>query len=655
MHQRPVSGPSRSRVKAALAAVVTFLPTLLFASSPHAPCENFYASVCSQAIPGETLSTDSLSFQDSFDKASTEMSAVRMELVRTLLNGSPHVSQRSKRLRQYVLACTSEAGAKREESELVKATLARIDAVQSKRDFRKLVEKHIDTPYQSFVKMPSVPNLDTPEWNDVALIAGGLTTLADKADYAKPEALAAVQDLATSLFTNIKLDKPGERAAAVMDFERRLALTLPPAASFSEIMTSRTYSRPSHLLRAYPMLNLERVLKGLPKRTLIRNMAPQTLAFLNKALDRESLFTLKSVYIFAELRDKLGVENTGYLEKRRLVERKVRLMGFRRAVGLEDCARETLRIFPKEIDAEVIARRLVTPVETTEVASLAEALRQALLLELDANTWLSAKAKRAVLSKLRALRFQVGQPLNEAEWNFTPNVELSANNPIANQRRLLAEVMKVERQALSKKRLRSRWVVAPLSAEVRYSPQDNSITIPLGVLRPPFFSSSETRTRNLATLGSIVAHELSHVLDNEGARFDAAGRLADTMSLEDLRIYFAKVSTLTQNVERDALSQMTTHEFVADVVGLHLAHKVAFAASRSDEKEEQNFFAEYARMWCAKPGKTESEVTLASNVQRLAEARVNEALKRFAPFAKAYSCTSGQGMFQGEAPSPKLW
>ena len=56
-----------------------------------------------------------------------------------------------------------------------------------------------------------------------------------------------------------------------------------------------------------------------------------------------------------------------------------------------------------------------------------------------------------------------------------------------------------------------------------YVPPENSIWIPLGIQRPPFFQYDSLDALNYGAIGMVLGHELTHGFDNMGSLFDAHG------------------------------------------------------------------------------------------------------------------------------------
>ena len=56
-------------------------------------------------------------------------------------------------------------------------------------------------------------------------------------------------------------------------------------------------------------------------------------------------------------------------------------------------------------------------------------------------------------------------------------------------------------------------------------PAMNALNFPAAILQPPFFDPAAPDAVNYGAIGATIGHEISHSFDDQGALFDAAGRL----------------------------------------------------------------------------------------------------------------------------------
>ena len=74
----------------------------------------------------------------------------------------------------------------------------------------------------------------------------------------------------------------------------------------------------------------------------------------------------------------------------------------------------------------------------------------------------------------------------------------------------------------------------PQTANADSDLQRNEITVPAAMFAPPHFDAAGDDAANLGSMGATIGHEMMHGFDDEGAQFDAAGRLQNWWSPRDL-------------------------------------------------------------------------------------------------------------------------
>ena len=58
-----------------------------------------------------------------------------------------------------------------------------------------------------------------------------------------------------------------------------------------------------------------------------------------------------------------------------------------------------------------------------------------------------------------------------------------------------------------------------------YNPQKNLIVFPAAILQAPFYDLHQSSSANYGGIGAVIAHEISHAFDTNGASFDENGSL----------------------------------------------------------------------------------------------------------------------------------
>ncbi|RKP06842.1 hypothetical protein THASP1DRAFT_17922 [Thamnocephalis sphaerospora] len=210
------------------------------------------------------------------------------------------------------------------------------------------------------------------------------------------------------------------------------------------------------------------------------------------------------------------------------------------------------------------------------------------------------------------------------------------------------------------------WTMSAASVNMYYSRTRNEITVPAGILRPPFFSVTHPAALNYGSLGMFIGHELSHAFDTQGRKHDAAGRLNDWWSPETANHFETRAGCFSAQYGQYTVhgpdgerlwvnGNLTLTEVLAGELSQAFS---AWQASRDDTAaaveavtaalpgfnqstgEHQLFFLGFGRSFC--------NVIRPENIHTdphpPLQHRVNGALKNSREFAAAYGCRVGSPM-----------
>ena len=197
-----------------------------------------------------------------------------------------------------------------------------------------------------------------------------------------------------------------------------------------------------------------------------------------------------------------------------------------------------------------------------------------------------------------------------------------------------------------------------------YDPTENTITIPVGILQYPFYhppTGSETleveRTRywsNLASIGTILGHEMGHALDVNGRFFSETGSWSAAgwwapVDQEGPDGFASHLECMARDYghpcHREDYGMHTLGEDMADQLGLRAAYRLQEFGHTADI---QQFYATYATLWCAKLTAEEQCQRVASDVHALPRHRVNKSLRQLHSFATAFECGADSPMVNSE-------
>jgi endothelin-converting enzyme/putative endopeptidase len=158
---------------------------------------------------------------------------------------------------------------------------------------------------------------------------------------------------------------------------------------------------------------------------------------------------------------------------------------------------------------------------------------------IEGAAWMTPETKKKAIEKLSTVNVKVGYP---DKWKDYSSVSISRGDYFGDV--LSAERFQVadDRAKIGKPVDRSLWGMTPPTSNAYYNPLLNEIVFPAGILQPPAFSVDVTDAVNYGAIGVVIGHEISHGFDDQGAQFDAQGRLKNWWSAEDLKQFKAKTT-----------------------------------------------------------------------------------------------------------------
>ncbi|MFH4973538.1 hypothetical protein AB6A40_000247 [Gnathostoma spinigerum] len=200
-----------------------------------------------------------------------------------------------------------------------------------------------------------------------------------------------------------------------------------------------------------------------------------------------------------------------------------------------------------------------------------------------------------------------------------------------------------------------------------YMPKLNSITLPAGILRQPFFDENWPASMNYGGIGVVAGHELTRGFGDRGVQWDGQGRLCDWME-EKSKEGFKKMAKCVieeynkfcplQNSScypQCVNGEQTQEENIADNGGIRAAFKgyrehVSLNGPdpqlpgrlMSRFSHDQLFFLSFARVWCEKPySHRQPYQELMVDPHTPAKYRVFGAIQNFPEFRAAFNCPAG--------------
>jgi putative endopeptidase len=617
------------------------------------PCEDFYAYACSRVIDSFELRPDRSNHTFSFSDSAERLLEYKKKYFAGLKDAKP-ASAREGMLKNYYSACLAAEPRKTEERAEVKAVLAQVDKLTTRRAFQDFLGEQLALGETSFWSWGDIPNQDDPNVLDIYL-ESDLLTLPEKSYYEKQDLLEELEKLYAYFFRTIGLSHPDKRARDLIIMEKALAKVSPSANEFRNIITANTYAPREDLISTYKFSELELLFKKIPKATKVRNITPKAMAYLNDRLANAPLDTLKDAYLYQKLSGVMDDAYPDFFQMKFDLQHKFLGGPETRSVREERCTMETMRTFTMETDS-ILLPRMFPNFPKEKFRGLAEKIRSELIKQLESNTWLESASKAEAIRKIKTAKLYLVQPETDEEWDFKPQGKYSSTTPIANQKQLHRLLVEDTLKDLKKPVNKAAWGMGPLTVNAYYHPMANKFVLPIGILQYPFYDPSVSDAANLAAIGSVIGHELGHGIDDKGSQYDADGKLRQWMTANDLKKFKERSDALVAQFNAIGHNgEMTLGENIGDLVGLTTAYRAAFGSGKADPKLQKEFFLQYARAWCGVKRPAFAEMLLKTDPHALGEARTNEQVKHQPAFSEAYQCKQGDKLVLPADKIVRIW
>lgn len=619
------------------------------------PCANFYDHVCSKVIDSFQLREDRSAHTFSFSDSAERLLLKKQAYFKKLATAKPK-SKREENLKNYYLACMNpkaRASAERAEVQRLKSEFAKF---KTREELLNWVEKS----YLSFETSPldwgSISNMDKPLTSDLYMTAD-LQTLPEKTYYKKEDVMADFRSLAVEFFKTIGEKNPEKHADALLKFESQLAEAIPAPEQMRQIVNNRTFISRDKLLHDYPNLRLTTLLKQMPDQIVIRDWMPEAFKRTDEFLEKADLNDIYAVFAFHSLSDLLDDAYPAYYQKKFAFQQKHFGGPNKRPERQERCTRATMRTFSKEIDA-ILLQEIFPNFPREKFIALAEKIRASLLRSLEANKWLSKDARAEAIEKMKKAKLFLVSPENDKQWDFLPDANYDKAKPLENAKTIDLVHKQKTLKELREEQDPSKWDMSPLTVNAYYDPSYNKFVMPIGILQYPFYDPNLSDDENLATVGTVIGHELGHGVDDQGARYDADGKQRQWMTMKDLADFSKRTELLIAQFDGAGHNgRLTLGENIGDLVGV----TASFNAASQDPEFAKNpdrvkgFFRAYGRLWCEVKRPKYIESQLKTDPHSLGVARVNEQVKQQAAFKTAFKCDSKDPMVLPEDKLVHIW
>jgi endothelin-converting enzyme/putative endopeptidase len=280
--------------------------------------------------------------------------------------------------------------------------------------------------------------------------------------------------------------------------------------------------------------------------------------------------------------------------------------------------------------------------------------------------WMSPETKKKALEKLSTFNTKVGYP---DKWRDYSHENISRTDYFADVLAGHEGNVQFKRGLIGKPTDRGLWTMTPPTSNAYENSLLNEIVFPAGILQPPGFSVDNLDAVNYGAIGVIIGHEISHGFDDQGAQYDAQGRLNNWWTPDDLKKFQAKTACVVDQFDNYYIEPTIHHngklvlgESIGDLAGAKIAY---LAFQKAQEKTpapevdgftpDQQFFIAWGQFRGDEERPEFARMMIQGDEHPVGKYRVIGPLSNMPAFAKAFSCKAGSAMVRPAEKRCEVW
>lgn len=225
---------------------------------------------------------------------------------------------------------------------------------------------------------------------------------------------------------------------------------------------------------------------------------------------------------------------------------------------------------------QIYVERHFPPSSKTQMEDLVNRLTTAFRGRLEQLEWMDEETREQALTKLSTFEPRIGYP---EIWDTYEGLEISADDYFGNRVSMAERGWAEQLEDLANPVDPREWSWPPQIVNASYSPLQNQITFPAGILQAPFFDPNADPALNFGGIGGVIGHEIGHGFDDNGRRYDSEGRLRDWWTEETNSRFEERSSVLAEQYDgfcpiddMCVSGRLSMGENIGDLGGLQMAY-----------------------------------------------------------------------------------
>jgi putative endopeptidase len=319
-----------------------------------------------------------------------------------------------------------------------------------------------------------------------------------------------------------------------------------------------------------------------------------------------------------------------------------------------------------ELLGQLYVKKYFTPAAKAYMVNLVNNMKGVLGERIKRLDWMSAATKQRALKKLAAFKVKIGYP---DKWEPYTGLVITRDDYAGNLKRVAMWKYNFNVSQLGKPVDRARFNMTPPTVNASYSPNNNDITFPAGILQFPFFDFRADDAVNYGGIAAVIGHEMTHGFDDQGRQYDADGSLRDWWTKDDADKFKLRADKVVDQYNAytvlDTLhinGRLTLGENLADLGGVSIAYE-AFKKTKQGQSNtkidgftpDQRFFLSWAQVWRSSMRPEAMAQRILTDPHSPEQYRGNAPLTNVDAWYSAFNVKPGDKLYKKPEDRIKVW
>ena len=455
-------------------------------------------------------------------------------------------------------------------------------------------------------------------------------------------------------------NRAAQNADAFYEFEKVLAENMLDARESSDV--DKTYNVYSYgkICSLFPDFNMEELLKqsGLAKEESIivtDTGLTEKFAEMYSQSNLQMLKTAMKIHLAMECGEYLNEDFMKVTYKYRN-----EIFGIDSSYSVEDQALSALYSVMDDYLAKIYVQEYFDEESKADVEKMTAEIIRVFKQRIENLSWMNKETKKKAIGKLDSINIKIGYP----DSIYSPLDEVQILSP-SRGGTYFNNMIKINQVAIKYTGLlqknstdRDMWLMSPYTVNAFYNPATNDITLPAAILQSPLYDKNSSYESNLGGIGFIIAHEITHAFDSNGALFDEKGTLNNWWSEEDFASFQNLCSYVVAayngreavaGIENDGV--LTLNENIADLGAMACITQIA------DEKglDHKKMYTAFAKIWQNTSTREYASMLSKNDVHSDGKIRTNVTLMNTDKFYEVFGIKEGDGMYIPKESRVRIW